>query len=837
MTTVTNGDGSVVLTGTTLTDTAGGNSKAELMLVNGTSGYKYNLRINASNQAVLEMFDGASWASNFTFSGTGVTIPGTGKRITGDFSNATIANRIAIQTSTANSSTSVVAVPNGTGNFSQYSAYTTADPTNSSYGALQAVSGNAIRLFSDITGTGTYLPMTFWTGGSEGMRLTTNRNLLVKTTSELGYSLQVGSGYAATDTTGRAVGFFGSTDTAAGGAAPSGLFITYTGNAAAASRKVTLTSGTYGSGTSGTLSFNEDKLLLNTSGNLGLGVVPSAWSGVVPQAIDFQYGQGIGLNTNGTAYLSCNSYFNGTSWVAKTTGVGARLALTPDGVFAVGAQASVAAGAAQTNTNLLYLTSLAELSVGSNAVNSVYDGVAAARGLVVQKSSTATGDGTTTAAIAVVNGDTTTSNWSQINFAAITGAHTSAFSSGWIGVQHGARTNGQYPTGDMAFATSSSLNAAPTRKMTIKSTGQVYLGTNISTPVWDEYLRVSVSGNNVGIGAYYGTTGYTSSLVRLQTETAAGTGWKFFEGRAAGGAVQCFIDGDGSAQFTSVKSTTNSAVLKPNDGTFGSWKVMGSKGGWYGLEFESNEILMMNYSGLTNWVGFYRGGTGWRFYSDNSQNFFSSGGVTAATTLTASSGNIQVSNGYFYSAQVGYGLMGVYDSTKYQGIFTMGASWNLPNTGATTGNLYGMAWSHPNAGGAAANMDSHGMLVLINGGYASSMSYSIKASANVTAYSDERLKTNWRDLPTDFLDNLAKVKVGVYDRIDRGITQVGVSAQSLRPVMPEAVIEANDEIKTLSVAYGNAALAASVKLAEAIVELRAELKAVKAELAAIKNKE
>ena len=94
---------------------------------------------------------------------------------------------------------------------------------------------------------------------------------------------------------------------------------------------------------------------------------------------------------------------------------------------------------------------------------------------------------------------------------------------------------------------------------------------------------------------------------------------------------------------------------------------------------------------------------------------------------------------------------------------------------------------------------------------------------NVTAYSDERVKTNWRDLPADFIEQLAKVKHGIYDRTDQEATQVGVSAQSLQPVMANAVIE--DDGK-LSVAYGNAALVAAIKLAERVVALEARIEAL-----------
>jgi hypothetical protein len=100
------------------------------------------------------------------------------------------------------------------------------------------------------------------------------------------------------------------------------------------------------------------------------------------------------------------------------------------------------------------------------------------------------------------------------------------------------------------------------------------------------------------------------------------------------------------------------------------------------------------------------------------------------------------------------------------------------------------------------------------------------ATANVTAYSDERVKANWRKLDNGFLVNLANVKSGIYDRTDVDVTQAGVSAQSLREVLPEAVIEA--ENGDLSVAYGNAAMVSAVELAKELITLRnkvAELEA------------
>ena len=101
------------------------------------------------------------------------------------------------------------------------------------------------------------------------------------------------------------------------------------------------------------------------------------------------------------------------------------------------------------------------------------------------------------------------------------------------------------------------------------------------------------------------------------------------------------------------------------------------------------------------------------------------------------------------------------------------------------------------------------------------------AAGNVTAYSDERLKRNWAGLEANFVERLAQVKSGTYERIDNGNKQVGVSAQSLQTLMPEAVMTNAEGV--LSVAYGNAAMAAVVELAKELVALKAEIKQLKGE--------
>jgi hypothetical protein len=190
---------------------------------------------------------------------------------------------------------------------------------------------------------------------------------------------------------------------------------------------------------------------------------------------------------------------------------------------------------------------------------------------------------------------------------------------------------------------------------------------------------------------------------------------------------------------------------------------------------------------------------------------------------------------YFYIDQnYGYSVVGLYTSTIFQGVFAMGDAYKT-TAGGGISNLYGMTWSYPSAGGIAGNLSSHGMIVAINGGFGSCMSYNVTASANVTAYSDERLKKNWEPLCDNFVEKLAGVKVGTYERIDQPIVQVGVSAQSLEKVLPEAVTTGSDDMQTKHVAYGNAALASAVMLAQEIVELKKMMKQMQEEIAELKR--
>ena len=117
-------------------------------------------------------FSGTSGTFTSLSDSGNLTFTGTGNRILADFTNATIANRAAIQSSTTNGNTVVGALPNGTATGSAFQAYNNATPTNASLLSLEA-SSTATTLASSIRGSGTYLPMAFNVNGTESLRLLT----------------------------------------------------------------------------------------------------------------------------------------------------------------------------------------------------------------------------------------------------------------------------------------------------------------------------------------------------------------------------------------------------------------------------------------------------------------------------------------------------------------------------------------------------------------------------------------------------------------------------------------------------------------------------------------
>jgi hypothetical protein len=149
------------------TDTWGSKINTDLDSVDAVfagAGTGTSVGLNIGSGKTLKVAGSTDFSANLTFTGTG-------NRITGDFSNATVANRVMFQNSVTNAASLISVLPNGTGNTSYFITFGNSDPTNAAFGQF-GTSGVSTSVRSEITGTGTYLPMTFHTGGAEAMRIT-----------------------------------------------------------------------------------------------------------------------------------------------------------------------------------------------------------------------------------------------------------------------------------------------------------------------------------------------------------------------------------------------------------------------------------------------------------------------------------------------------------------------------------------------------------------------------------------------------------------------------------------------------------------------------------------
>jgi len=277
-------------------------------------------------------------------------------------------------------------------------------------------------------------------------------------------------------------------------------------------------------------------------------------------------------------------------------------------------------------------------------------------------------------------------------------------------------------------------------------------------------------------------------------------------------------------------------VLLSNGTVAGTWDVHGFlpenvTWGTNALNLGSTVITGGTWNGGTIPTAY--GGTGLTtFTAANGALYSTSSSALAAGTLPVAAGGTGATSQTAYAVLCG----GTTSTGAYQSIAGVGSSGQvltsngagaLPTfqaaagatiTGTTTSATYYVIGTTSTSGSLTTASISNTNVVSYN-----ASTGALTAVSHVSS-SDESLKTNWRDVAPDFIEQLAGVKSGIFDRVEGGNTEVGVGAQSLQKALAEAVVSGEDGL--LSVNYGGAALVAAIKLAERVVALEARLAAL-----------
>jgi len=295
---------------------------------------------------------------------------GTGQRITGDFSNATQANRVAFQTSTTNGNSTLTVLPNGTGSQTTINFFDNSDPTNA--GTLNLVSSNTEKsIRAAITGSGTYLPMTFYTGGSERARIDTSGNIIAgsgeASASPAGNIIRAPNA-AGTNIAGANLAMYAGNGTGTGGSgyidfqvAPAGS----TGSSAdtLASAMRISNAGSVGIGTTSPGTFK----LAVVGGRIQLSGGTSSQEGVAIQRAS-GYASITGINNDNNAYNALAFYTSATEAMRITTAGGISFGSTGTAYGTSGQLLSSAGNASPTWINQSSIT-VGTATTATNATN------------------------------------------------------------------------------------------------------------------------------------------------------------------------------------------------------------------------------------------------------------------------------------------------------------------------------------------------------------------------------------------------------------------------------------------------------------------------------------
>jgi len=127
-----------------------------------------------------------TFGGTFTLTSPTLASPIITGRVLGDFSNATIANRVLFKTTTVNANTAVGAIPDGTGTAAYVIVYGSSSPDNAAFVQLAGTQAAGHYINSDRLGTGTLQPFDLRMSGGAALRVQTSGGVTLLGTADPG---------------------------------------------------------------------------------------------------------------------------------------------------------------------------------------------------------------------------------------------------------------------------------------------------------------------------------------------------------------------------------------------------------------------------------------------------------------------------------------------------------------------------------------------------------------------------------------------------------------------------------------------------------------------------
>jgi hypothetical protein len=344
-------------------------------------------------------------------------------------------------------------------------------------------------------------------------------------------------------------------------------------------------------------------------------------------------------------------------------------------------------------------------------------------------------------------------------------------------------------------------------------------------------------------------TGSTTQTFQLPDATTMALGQSFIFVNNSSGALTVVNNASTTVETVPSGGVTQMGAtsIATSAGTWGSYSFIPAAVDWgtNALNLASTVISGGTWQGGTIASGY--GGTGLTtFAAANNALYSTSSSALAAGTLpvaaggtglstTPANGALDIGNGTGFTRTTLGSSTGI-SITNGAGAITVnntGVTSNVAGTGVSVSGATGaVTISIGQAVATGSNVQFNSLGV---GTAGSGTAGEIRATNNITAYySDARLKTKVGSI-TDPLGKVRQIETMIYHAnetavelgYDASVIEVGVSAQSVQAVQPEAVAPAPIDEKYLTVRYERLVplLLESVKaLEDRIIELEAKLK-------------